>query len=96
MKKIRVMVLFAVMAGLLFMGSVMSPGGIMTGMAFAAAQTKCPVLSGDVDKKIFVDYKGQRIYFCCSGCIEKFKSDPEKYLKQMQAEGITPEKTPAK
>jgi YHS domain-containing protein len=91
MKKIKVVVVFAVMAGILFLG----PGRMMA-TALAAPETKCPILGGDVDKKIYTDYKGQRIYFCCSGCVEKFKSDPEKYLKEMQAAGITPEKIPSK
>jgi len=66
----------------------------MPGIALAESQTKCPVMSGKIDEKFFVDYKGKRIYFCCSGCIEEFKKDPEKYLKKMEAEGVTPEKTP--
>jgi YHS domain-containing protein len=92
MSKIKMAVAFAVMGGLLFLG----PGKMMTGTALAAAETKCPVLGGDIDKKVYTDYKGQRIYFCCKACIEDFKKDPEKYLKKMQAEGITPEKAPTK
>ncbi len=66
---------------------------------FAAAnpqpQTKCPVLGGNIDKQVYADYKGKRIYFCCKGCDAEFKKDPEKYLKKMQEEGITPEPVPA-
>jgi YHS domain-containing protein len=51
-------------------------------------------MNGKIDSKYFADYQGKRIYFCCSGCIEEFKKDPEKYLKKMEAEGVTPEKTP--
>jgi YHS domain-containing protein len=92
MRKIKVLMLFAVMAGLLLLGA----GRVTVGTAFAADQTKCAVLGGNVDKKVYTDYKGQRIYFCCSACIKDFNKDPEKYLKKMQAEGITPEKTPSK
>lgn len=92
MRTIKAMVFFAVMAGLLFLG----PGKMLVGTALAAPETKCPVLGGNIDKKVYTDYKGQRIYFCCSACIETFNKDPEKYLKKMQAEGVTPEKTPAK
>jgi YHS domain-containing protein len=60
----------------------------------AATQTKCPVLGGDVNKQVYVDYKGKRIYFCCEGCDQEFKKDPEKYLKKMQEEGVTLEPTP--
>jgi YHS domain-containing protein len=26
-----------------------------------------------------IDYKGKSYYFCCAGCIDEFKKDPEKY-----------------
>ena len=64
-------------------------------LAQGKAQTACPVLQGNIDKNIYVDYKGQRIYFCCKGCDAEFKKDPEKYLKKMESQGITPEKSPA-
>jgi YHS domain-containing protein len=58
-------------------------------------QTTCPVLAGNVDKNVYVDYRGKRIYFCCKGCDAEFKKDPEKYLKKLQEEGITLEPSPA-
>jgi YHS domain-containing protein len=58
-------------------------------------QAKCPVLGGDVNKQVYADYKGKRIYFCCEGCDKEFKKDPEKYLKKLQDEGVTPEPIPA-
>jgi YHS domain-containing protein len=71
----------------------------LAGPVLAAAapqpQTTCPVLGGNIDRQVYVDYKGQRIYFCCKGCDAEFKKDPEKYLKKMKEAGITPEKTPA-
>jgi YHS domain-containing protein len=59
------------------------------------AQTVCPVLQGNIDKSVYVDYKGKRIYFCCKGCDAEFNKDPEKYLKKLGAGGITPENSPA-
>ena len=59
-------------------------------------QTLCPVMGGEIDKSKYVDYKGNRIYFCCDSCPEDFKKNPEKYLKKMKAEGIILEKTPAR
>lgn len=50
-------------------------------------QSTCPVMGGKIDKTIFADYKGQRVYFCCSGCIEPFKKEPEKYLKKLDSMG---------
>jgi len=37
-------------------------------------QTVCPVLGGNVNKEVYVDYKGKRIYFCCPGCDAEFKN----------------------
>jgi len=27
-----------------------------------------------------VEHEGKTYYFCCSGCDQKFKKDPQKYL----------------
>jgi YHS domain-containing protein len=62
--------------------------------AQAKAQTTCPVLGGNIDKNVFVDYQGKRVYFCCQGCDAEFNKNPEKYLKKMQEEGVTPEAAP--
>jgi YHS domain-containing protein len=59
------------------------------------AQTICPVLGGKINKEVYTDYKGQRIYFCCAGCDAEFKKDPDKYLQKMKEQGVTPEKAPA-
>ncbi|MDZ8119021.1 efflux RND transporter periplasmic adaptor subunit [Pontiella agarivorans] len=57
-------------------------------------QTRCPVMGGEINKDVYVDYNGMRIYFCCAGCDGEFKADPEKYIAKMRAEGIEPEKVP--
>lgn len=49
----------------------------------AAEQTTCPVMGGAIDKSIFVEYKGKKIYFCCKGCVDTFQADPEKYLAKL-------------
>ena len=58
-------------------------------------QTHCPVEGGEIDQKVFTDYQGQRIYFCCPGCDEEFLANPERFLQKMKAEGIAPERLPA-
>jgi YHS domain-containing protein len=65
------------------------------GLAQGKPQTTCPVLGGNINKNVYVDYQGYRVYFCCPGCDTEFKKDPQKYLKKMQDAGITPEKSPA-
>ncbi len=46
----------------------------------------CPVMGGEVDKNTpyKTEYKDKTIGFCCPGCIEKFKSDPEKYMAKLE------------
>jgi YHS domain-containing protein len=58
-------------------------------------QTLCPVTGRAINKDIFADYQGKRIYFCCPGCLEKFKQNPDMYMKKFQEEGIALEKSPA-
>lgn len=52
------------------------------------AQTLCPVMGGKINQDIFVDYNGKRIYFCCPGCQDTFKENPQEYLQKMADEGI--------
>lgn len=63
--------------------------------AEAKPQTLCPVLGGNVDKNVYADYQGKRIYFCCQGCDTEFKKNPEKYMKKLEEQGVTPEPSPA-
>ena len=50
------------------------------------AQKTCPVMGGKINPKLFADHKGRRVYFCCKMCVEKFKKDPENYIKKVDAE----------
>lgn len=58
-------------------------------------QTVCPIMGSNINKDLYLDYQGQRVYFCCPACIEIFKKDPEKFLQTMKDQGVTPEKAPA-
>ena len=46
-------------------------------------QTICPVMGGAINKKVFTEYEGKKVYFCCAGCIAKFKAEPEKYIAKL-------------
>jgi YHS domain-containing protein len=59
------------------------------------AQTVCPVMGGKINKSLFVDVEGKRIYICCKGCEGAIKKDPAKYIKKMEADGVTLEAVPA-
>ncbi len=62
----------------------------------AKKQTTCPVMGGKINKAQYADVNGKRIYVCCAGCIAKIKADPDKYIKQLEAEGIVLEKVSGK
>jgi YHS domain-containing protein len=62
--------------------------------AVGKPQTTCPVLSGPINKSVFVDYKGKRVYFCCDGCQKDFNKDPDGYIKKMEDQGVVFEKSP--
>jgi len=46
-------------------------------------QTTCPVMGGPIDPKVYTEYKGRRVYFCCKGCDKKFLENPEEYLDKL-------------
>ncbi len=49
----------------------------------AAEQTTCPVMGGAINKALFTEYKGKKVYFCCDGCKEKFEEAPEQYIAKL-------------
>ena len=62
--------------------------------AWAKPQQECPVIGGPINKNVYTDYKGKRIYFCCNGCPEEFRKNPEKYMDKMKKEGVELENAP--
>jgi len=48
----------------------------------------CPILGEPISNKVpVIEYKGKLIGFCCKGCDKKFAADPEKYMKNLSADG---------
>ena len=48
-------------------------------------QQYCPVMEGmPVDRSIYADHDGKRVYFCCAGCIGAFQDDPERYMEKLE------------
>ncbi len=77
----RVIIAVVLVLGSLILGTNMVD-------ASGAPQTKCPIMNLKVDKTVYADAEGKRVYFCCTSCLEKFKADPQKYIKQLEAEGV--------
>ena len=42
-------------------------------------QVNCPVTRKPVDQDISIKHQGLELYFCCDGCIPKYKEEPKKY-----------------
>ena len=91
------------MKTLVFVGCLcllVSVGFVLSGCgkgdeAKAGPQTTCPMMKGNpINKKIYVDHKGKRVYFCCSDCVKGFNLDPDKYMKEMTDNGVILEDAP--
>ncbi len=53
-------------------------------------------LSGNpINRNIYEDYEGKRIYFCCRNSVKKFLDDPSIYLDKFKELGVTLQDTPA-
>lgn len=53
-------------------------------------QTICPIMGNKLtSKKLYVDYKGKRIYVCCPPCIAEVKKNPKKALETIRKNGET-------
>jgi len=74
---------------LLIMGQVLAAD-----TAASVPQTVCPVMGGKINKSLFVDHDGKRVYVCCPGCLPDLKQDPAKYISQLEAKGVKLEAAP--
>lgn len=55
--------------------------------AVNAGNKICPVSGekiGDMGKPAQYEYKGKVYNFCCEGCVETFKENPEKYVNSVE------------
>lgn len=64
---------------------------LIAGIALAASQTHCPIMGGQINKQLYADHDGKRVYFCCPACLPTFEKDPEKYIKIIREKGQEPE-----
>jgi YHS domain-containing protein len=51
-------------------------------------------MGGMINKNVYADYQGNRVYFCCPPCLKEFQRSPDLYIKKMKEQGITLAKTP--
>ena len=57
-------------------------------------QTNDQISGKPINKNVYEDYNGKRIYFCCEFHKKPFRKDPEAYFKQFQGKGIVLEDAP--
>jgi Cu+-exporting ATPase len=70
----------------------------MSSQAVNPQAAKDPVCGMTVDPataKHTAENAGTKYYFCCAGCADKFKANPEKYLKTLAALGLVTLAIPA-
>lgn len=48
-------------------------------------QVKCPVTGNPIDPQVFTEFKGRRIYYCCTSCDRRFRADPDRYTAALTA-----------
>lgn len=65
----------------------------VAGSLFAAEQEAvivgnktCPVSGEKIEEGSVVtyEYRGKVYSFCCQGCVEEFKKDPDRYIEKME------------
>lgn len=66
----------------------------VAGGAIVKPQTQCPIMGGAINKKLFVDKDGTRIYVCCGGCLAPLKKDFDTIKAKLEKEGVALDKTP--
>jgi YHS domain-containing protein len=60
-----------------------APAGTKQVVSEAIEQKTCPVMEGAINKELYTEYKGKKVYFCCPGCKDKFEKEPEKYVTKL-------------
>ncbi|HAZ10599.1 MAG TPA: hypothetical protein DCY56_05800 [Candidatus Omnitrophica bacterium] len=53
--------------------------------AIDAGNKICPVTGEEIDEvaKATYEYEGKIYNFCCAGCIDEFKKEPQKYIDKV-------------
>lgn len=54
------------------------------------AQSVCPVMGGAINRELYVDHEGKRIYVCCPPCINRVRADPAAAIAKLTEKGQAP------
>jgi len=88
-KLVAAAVVGILVAGMAMAGEGPGDGGEKKPKKKITPQTICPVMGGKINKDLYVDHEGKRIYLCCKGCIKAAKKSPQAYIKKLEGEGVT-------
>jgi hypothetical protein len=82
---VKSLALSALTSALLFLGACQSTGAQPTDEVGAqVVNVRCPIVPAhEIDPEVSVDWNGQKVAFCCAGCIDKWEalSDADKQAK---------------
>lgn len=70
-----------------------TPSGSATAVA-AKMQTMDAFSGKPINRTIFADHEGKRIYFCCDQSRFDFRNNPKKYLDEFAKQGVSLANTP--
>ncbi len=51
-------------------------------------QTECPYSGKTVNRSVYTDVSGKRVYFCGNGCKANFMKNPKENLKKFEKKGM--------
>ncbi|UCB52732.1 MAG: YHS domain-containing protein [Candidatus Zixiibacteriota bacterium] len=57
-------------------------------------QTTDAFSGNPINRSIYADYHGKRIYFCCANSKRQFEEDPERYIAKFRELGVKLEDAP--
>ncbi|GAB4183544.1 MAG: hypothetical protein Kow00108_20640 [Calditrichia bacterium] len=74
--------------GLMVLLSLFVFSSVIAGDKEQKVLDKCPTcMSAKVKTDLSMDYEGNRFFFCCEGCAEKFKAEPAKFVEKVKEAG---------
>lgn len=73
-----------VLAVLILVAAITGP--VLADEPIIVGNKTCPVSGERLEEgsSVTYEYKGKVYNFCCQRCVEEFKKDPERYIKEME------------
>lgn len=58
-------------------------------------QTHCPIMDLEINRDLYHDHEGKRIYICCPGCMDEVEERADEIIAEHRKKGIVFEETPS-